>query len=121
VTEKFSISPEVGLGRLRQLLGERNRKHPISLSGDRSLIRLYGEPSAQDETEMTHTLLGADRTTHLKILAIAAAGAIAIALVGRNAGVSGSDAAAGRAQASSTVLKAGKPSISAALGVTTIR
>jgi hypothetical protein len=24
------LSPEVGLGRLRQLLGERNRKHPIS-------------------------------------------------------------------------------------------
>src|SRR5216684_888015 len=27
---KHPISPEVGLGRLRQLLGERNRKHPIS-------------------------------------------------------------------------------------------
>src|SRR5258708_33517869 len=27
---KHPISPEVGLGRLRQLLSERNRKHPIS-------------------------------------------------------------------------------------------
>src|SRR5258708_8282228 len=27
---KHPLSPEVGLGRLRQLLGERNRKHPIS-------------------------------------------------------------------------------------------
>jgi len=48
--------------------------------GDRSLIRLYGEPSAQDETEMTHTLLGADRAAHLKILAIAIAGVIVVAL-----------------------------------------
>jgi len=38
------------------------------------LIRLYGEPSAQDEAEMTHTLLGADRAAHLKILSIAIAG-----------------------------------------------
>src|SRR5260370_34582138 len=121
VTEKFSNSPEVGFGRLRQLLGERNRKHPISLSGDRSLIRLYGEPSAQDETEMTHTLLGADRTTHFKILAIAMAGTIAVALVGRNAGVAGNDAAAGRAQASSTVLKAGNPALSPSLAAITLR
>jgi hypothetical protein len=70
---------------------------------------------------MTHTLLAADRTTHLKVLALATAGAIAVALVGRNAGVPGNDAAAGRAQASSTVLKAGKPAISAALEATTIR
>ena len=56
------------------------RSYPISLSGDRSLIRLYGEPSAQDETEMTHTLLGADRAAHLKILAIAIAGVIVVAL-----------------------------------------
>jgi len=70
---------------------------------------------------MTHTLRGADRATHFKIVAIAMAGAIAVAVVGMNAGVSGSDTAAGRAQASSTVLKAGKPAISAALDATTIR
>ena len=69
---------------------------------------------------MTDTLLGADRATHLKILAIATAGAIAVALVGRNAEVSGSDAAAERAQVSTTVLKAGKPAVSAALDATTI-
>jgi hypothetical protein len=28
------LSPEVGPGRLRQLLGERNRKHPISRGHD---------------------------------------------------------------------------------------
>ena len=70
---------------------------------------------------MTHTLLGADRSTHLKILAVATAAAIAVALVGRNAGISGGDAAAGRAQASSTVVRAGKPAVSAALDATTIR
>ncbi len=67
---------------------------------------------------MTHTLLGADRAAHLKIFAIAIAGVVAVALVGRNAGVAGNDAAAGRAQASGTVLKAGKPAISAALDAT---
>ena len=68
---------------------------------------------------MTHTLLGADRAAHLKILAIA--GVIAVALVGRNAGVAGNDAAAGRVQASGTVPKAGKPAISAALHAITLR
>ena len=70
---------------------------------------------------MTHTLLGADRSTHLKILAVATAAAIAVALVGRNAALSGHDVAAGQAQASSTILKAGKPAISAALDSTRIR
>jgi hypothetical protein len=93
----------------------------MSLSGDWSLIRLYRERSAQDETEMTHTLLGADRAAHLKILATAIAGVIAVALVGRNAGVAGNDAAAGRVQASGTVLKAGKPAIFAALDAITMR
>jgi hypothetical protein len=70
---------------------------------------------------MTHSLLSADRATHFKIVAVAMAGAIAVALVGMNAGVAESDAAAGRAQASGTVLKAGKPAASAALEVTTFR
>ena len=70
---------------------------------------------------MTHSLLSADRATHFKIIAVAMAGAIAVALVGINAGVAESDAAAGRAQASGTVLKAGKPATSAALEVTTFR
>jgi hypothetical protein len=70
---------------------------------------------------MTHTLLGAGRSTHLKILAVATAGAIAVALVERSAGISGSDAATARAQASSGVVRAGKPAISAALNATKIR
>jgi hypothetical protein len=70
---------------------------------------------------MTHTLLGADRVSHFKILATAIAGAIAVVLVGMNAGLSGGDAAVGRTQATSTAVKAGKPAISAALDATTIR
>jgi hypothetical protein len=70
---------------------------------------------------MTHTLLGADRATHLKILAIAVAGVTAVAVVGMNAGAAGNDAAAGRVRASATVLKAGKPAISAALGTIAMR
>jgi hypothetical protein len=79
-----------------------------------------GRSMVDDEAKMTDTLLGADRGTHLKIMAIATASAIAVALVGRNAGVSGSDAAAERAHVSSTVLKAGKPAVSAALDARTI-
>jgi hypothetical protein len=70
---------------------------------------------------MTHTLLGADRATHFKIITVAVVGAIAVALTGMNARVSESDAAGGRAQGSGTVLRAGKPATSAALQVTTIR
>jgi hypothetical protein len=70
---------------------------------------------------MTHTLLGADRAAHLKILALAIAGAIGVALVGMNAGVARKDAAAGRVQDSGTVLKAGKPAMSAALDAITVR
>jgi hypothetical protein len=40
------------------------------------------------EVEMTHTLLGSNGATHLKIIAVAMAGAIAAALVGMNAGMS---------------------------------
>lgn len=58
---------------------------------------------------MTHTLLAADRATHFKIVALAIAGAIAVALVATNAGLPGNHAADGRAHASGTVLKPGKP------------
>ena len=52
---------------------------------------------------MTHSLIGADRTTHLKIVAVALAGAIAVILVGITARVT--DIGAASAQ---NVVKAGK-------------
>ena len=70
---------------------------------------------------MTHSMLDADRATHFKIATAAMAGAIAVALVGMNAGAAESDATTGRAQASGTILKAGKPATSAALAVRMIR
>jgi hypothetical protein len=54
---------------------------------------------------MSHSLIGADRTTHLKIVAVALAGAIAVILVGITARVTD----LGIASAQNVVVKAGKP------------
>ena len=54
---------------------------------------------------MSHSLIGADRTTHLKIVAVALAGAIAVVLVGITARVTDT----GVASAQNVVVKAGKP------------
>ena len=53
---------------------------------------------------MTHSLIGADRTTHLKIVTVALAGAIAVILVGITARVTD----IGVASAQNIVVKAGK-------------
>ena len=52
---------------------------------------------------MTHSLIGADRTTHLKIVAVALAGAIVVILVGITARVTD----IGVAGAQNVVVKAG--------------
>ena len=54
---------------------------------------------------MSHSLIGADRTTHLKIVAVSLAGAIAVILVGITARVTDTDIAS----AQNVVVKAGKP------------
>ena len=54
---------------------------------------------------MSHSLIGADRTTHLKIVAVALAGAIGVILVGITARVTD----IGVASAQNIVVKAGKP------------
>jgi hypothetical protein len=56
---------------------------------------------------MSHALIGADRTTHLKIVAVALAGAIAVILVGITARVTDIQSMA----AQTVVVKAGKPAI----------
>jgi hypothetical protein len=53
---------------------------------------------------MSHSLIGADRTTHLKIVAVALAGAIAVILVGITARVTDNGTASAQ-----TVVRAGKP------------
>jgi len=58
---------------------------------------------------MTHSLIGADRTTHFKIVAVALVSAIVLVMVGITARVAETDAATARLQAEGPVLKAGKP------------
>jgi cytochrome oxidase Cu insertion factor (SCO1/SenC/PrrC family) len=58
---------------------------------------------------MTHSLIGADRTTHFKIVAVALVSAIVLVMVGITARVVDSDTATARLQTDGPVLKAGKP------------
>ena len=57
---------------------------------------------------MNHSLVTADRTTHLKIVAVSLIAAIAVILVGITARVTDNGASA-NLQAHGPVLKAGKP------------
>jgi hypothetical protein len=57
---------------------------------------------------MNHSLVTADRTTHLKIVAVSLVAAIAVIVVGITARVTDTSASA-NLQAHGPVLKAGKP------------
>jgi hypothetical protein len=59
---------------------------------------------------MNHSLVTADRTTHLKIVAVSLIAAIAVILVGITARITDPDTATARLEAHGPVLKAGKPS-----------
>jgi len=63
---------------------------------------------------MSHSLIGADRATHLKILCVALVGAIAVVVVGVTARIADLDT---RPQ----VVKAGKPAVFTANEAATIR
>ena len=69
---------------------------------------------------MNHSLVTADRTTHLKIVAVSLVAAIAVILVGITARVSDSGASA-NLQAHGPVLKAGKPAAITARDGTTVQ
>jgi hypothetical protein len=58
---------------------------------------------------MNHSLVTADRTTHLKIVAVSLVAAIAVILVGITARVTDDSTASANLQAHGPVLKAGKP------------
>jgi hypothetical protein len=73
-------------------------------------------PGGKLEKTMTHSLIGADRTTHLKVLCVALVGAIAVVVVGIMARVTEADAA--RAH---VVIKAGKPAAFTARAAATVR
>ena len=70
---------------------------------------------------MTHSLIGADRTSHLKIVSLAIAGAIAVVIVGFSARVSEHDTATARAQTTTGVVKASKPATFTARDATAFR
>ena len=58
---------------------------------------------------MTHSLIGADRNTHLKIVVVALVSAIAVVSVGIAARVSDSGSLTASVKTDGPVLKAGKP------------
>ena len=57
---------------------------------------------------MNHSLVTADRTTHLKIVAVSLVAAIAVILVGVSARITDTSSTA-KLEANGPVLKAGKP------------
>jgi cytochrome oxidase Cu insertion factor (SCO1/SenC/PrrC family) len=70
---------------------------------------------------MTHSLIGADRSTHFKIVAVALVSAIVLVVVGITARVAETDTATARLEAEGPVLKAGKPALVTTRDGTTIR
>jgi hypothetical protein len=58
---------------------------------------------------MNHSLLSADRHTHLKIVALALSAAIAVVVIGITARITENTGAAPRVESGAPVLKAGKP------------
>lgn len=70
---------------------------------------------------MTHSLIGADRNTHLKIVVVALVGAIAVVTVGIAARVSGTDTVTAQVRTDGPVLKAGKPATFTTRETTAVR
>jgi hypothetical protein len=60
---------------------------------------------------MNHSLVTADRTTHLKIVAVSLVAAIAVILVGVTARVTDTGSASANLQAHGPVVKANKPAV----------
>jgi hypothetical protein len=58
---------------------------------------------------MNHSLVTADRTTHLKIVAVSLVAAIAVILVGVTARIADTGTASAKLESHGPVLKAGKP------------
>jgi hypothetical protein len=74
-----------------------------------------------EQPEMSHSLIGADRATHCRIVAVAAAATASLIILGAAAWRGESDTVAAPAWASAPVLKADKPAVSATVGTVLIR
>jgi hypothetical protein len=70
---------------------------------------------------MNHSLVTADRTTHLKIVVVALVAAIVVVAVGITARVTETDNFASRFDSNAPVLKAGKPATYSVKDGTAIR
>ena len=70
---------------------------------------------------MNHSLVTADRTTHLKIVAVSLVAAIAVILVGITARVTDDSSASANLQAHGPVIKASKPTAVTAAEGTAVR
>ena len=70
---------------------------------------------------MSHSLIGADRRTHGKIVAVALACAIGLVMVETMAWRTDMDARAAQARPNGLVIKAGKPAIAADAAAPIIR
>lgn len=70
---------------------------------------------------MNHSIYGADRLTHLKIVVVALIGAILVAGVGIAAHNAGTQSGAMTAQGYGPIIKAGQPTVVGARDVSTIR
>jgi hypothetical protein len=70
---------------------------------------------------MTHSLIGADRKTYLKIVVVSLLGAIGLVAVGHTARLGQTDAAAAGLRAEAPILKAGGSAIFTTRAATMIR
>jgi len=89
----------------------------MPMSESQSAVRPWDTQRNSQADTMSHSLIGADRTTHLKIVAVALAGAIAVILVGITARVTD----IGVASAQNVVVKAGKSTTLTVNDVSAIR
>ena len=70
---------------------------------------------------MNHSLITADRTTHLKIAAVALIGAIMVVAVGIGARLADEETATAAAHSRTLVVKAGKPAAYSSQDGTAVR
>jgi voltage-gated potassium channel Kch len=70
---------------------------------------------------MSHSLIGADRGTHTKIVAVALMAATVVMLVGILAREPLPEGGAARLSEAGPVVRAGKPAVAAALAAPTVR
>jgi hypothetical protein len=100
-------------GLLRFARNDGSKKFSAPMSEPAMAVRPRGKP----ERAMSHSLIDANRTTHLKIDCVALVGAMAVVAIGITARVTDNATATATAQ----VVKTGKPATFTAHGAATIR